>query len=84
MQESTALNPTQPIIGGLIYEDVYNNGGSWLMSGKKIETTRGYRTCNLNFLFNPNGNDQGRKGPCFFQRLIALKCLKCQKIQKNI
>jgi hypothetical protein len=38
MQDSTALNPTQPIIGGLIYEDVYNNGGSWLMSGnKKIE-----------------------------------------------
>ena len=35
-------------------------------------------------VFNPNENDQGRKGPCFFQRLIALKCLKCQKIQKNI
>jgi hypothetical protein len=29
---------------------------------------------------NPHQNDQGRKGPCFFQRLIALKCLKCQKI----
>jgi hypothetical protein len=41
MQDSTALNPTQPIIGGLIYEDVYNNGGSWLMSGKKIESNRG-------------------------------------------
>jgi hypothetical protein len=34
--------------------------------------------------FNPHQNDQGRKGPCFFQRLIALKCLKCQKIKKNI
>jgi hypothetical protein len=34
--------------------------------------------------FNPQQNDQGRKGPCFFQRLIALKCLKCQKIKKNI
>jgi hypothetical protein len=34
--------------------------------------------------FNPNENYQGRKGPCFFQKLIALKCLKCQKIQKNI
>ena len=34
--------------------------------------------------FNPNENDQGRKGPCFFQRLIALKCLMCQKIHKNI
>ncbi len=34
--------------------------------------------------FNPNENDQARKGPCFFQRLIALKCLMCQKIQKNI
>ncbi len=33
---------------------------------------------------NPNENDQGRKAPCFFQRLIALKCLMCQKIQKNI
>jgi hypothetical protein len=29
---------------------------------------------------NPHQNDQGRNGPCFFQRLIALKCLKCQKI----
>ncbi len=36
-------------------------------------------------LFNPHQNDQGRKGPCYFQkRLIALKCLKCQKIKKNI
>jgi hypothetical protein len=34
--------------------------------------------------FNPHQNDQGRKGPCCFQRLIALKCLKCQKIKKNI
>jgi hypothetical protein len=33
---------------------------------------------------NPHQNDQGRKGPCFFQRLIALKCLKCQKIKKNL
>jgi hypothetical protein len=33
---------------------------------------------------SPNENDQGRKGTCFFQRLIALKCLKCQKIEKNI
>jgi hypothetical protein len=24
------------------------------------------------------------KGLAFFQKLIALKCLKCQKIQKNI
>jgi hypothetical protein len=32
--------------------------------------------------FNPHQKDQGRKGPCFFQRLIALKCLKCQKILK--
>ncbi len=29
---------------------------------------------------NPHQNDQGGKGPCYFQRLIALKCLKCQKI----
>jgi hypothetical protein len=29
---------------------------------------------------NPHQNDQGRKGPCYFQRLNALKCLKCQKI----
>jgi len=35
-------------------------------------------------MFNPHQNDQGWKGPCFFQRLIALKCLKCQKIKKNI
>jgi hypothetical protein len=35
-------------------------------------------------MFNPHQNDQGRKGPCFFQRLIALKCLKCQKIKKYI
>ncbi len=34
--------------------------------------------------FNPHQNDQGRKGPCLFQRLIALKCLKCQKIFKKI
>jgi hypothetical protein len=33
---------------------------------------------------NPHQNDQGRKRPCYFQRLIALKCLKCQKIKKNI
>ncbi len=32
------------------------------------------------FLFNPHQNDQGRKGPCFFQRLIALKCQKIKKI----
>ncbi len=32
-------------------------------------------------ILNNNENDQGRKGPCFFQRLIALKCLRCQKIQ---
>ncbi len=30
--------------------------------------------------FNPHQNDQGQKGPCYFQRLNALKCLKCQKI----
>ncbi len=35
---------------------------------------------NANASFNPHQNDQGRKGPCCFQRLIALKCLKCQKI----
>jgi hypothetical protein len=35
-------------------------------------------------ILNPHQNDQGRKVPCFFQRLIALKCLKCQKIKKNI
>ncbi len=35
-------------------------------------------------IVNPHQNDQGRKGPCFFQKLIALKCLKCQKIKKNI
>ncbi len=34
----------------------------------------------LSFYFNPHQNDQGWKGPGFFQRLIALKCLKCQKI----
>ncbi len=33
--------------------------------------------------FNPHQNDQGWKGPCFFKRLIALKCLKCKKIKKN-
>ncbi len=33
---------------------------------------------------DPHQNDQGRKGPCCFQRLIALKCLKCQKIKKTI
>ncbi len=49
MQDSTALNPTQPIIGGLIYEDVYNNGGSWIMSGN-IELNRVQNTY-LNFLF---------------------------------
>jgi hypothetical protein len=27
------LNPGTAVIGGLIYEDVYNNGGSWLMAG---------------------------------------------------
>jgi hypothetical protein len=31
-------------------------------------------------LLNPHQKDQGRKGPCYFQRLNALKCLKCQKI----
>jgi hypothetical protein len=36
-----------------------------------------------NPLLNPHQNDQGRKGPCCFQRLIALKCLKCQKIKKK-
>jgi hypothetical protein len=32
--------------------------------------------------FNPHQSDQGQKGPCCFQRLNALKCLKCQRIQK--
>jgi hypothetical protein len=36
----------------------------------------------LKLRFNPHQNDQGRKGPCCFQRLITLKCLKCQKIKK--
>ncbi len=35
---------------------------------------------NMHVLVNPHQNDQGRKGPCYFQRLNALKCLKCQKI----
>ncbi len=39
---------------------------------------------NDGMIINPHQNDQGRKGPCFYQRLIALKCLKCQKIKKNI
>jgi hypothetical protein len=34
-------------------------------------------------LIDPHQNGQGRKGPYSFQRLIALKCLKCQKIQNN-
>jgi hypothetical protein len=34
--------------------------------------------------FNPNENDQGRKGPCFFSKAYYLKCLMCQKIQKKI
>ena len=34
--------------------------------------------------FNPHQNDQGLKGPCYFQSLIALKCLKCQKIKNKI
>ncbi len=34
----------------------------------------------IHFIINPHQNDQGRKGPCYFQRLNALKCLKCQKI----
>ncbi len=29
---------------------------------------------------NPQHNNQGRKGPCCFQRLNVLKGLKCQKI----
>jgi hypothetical protein len=33
-------------------------------------------------LFNPHQNDQGRKGPCFFQRLIAQKCLIVKKLKK--
>jgi hypothetical protein len=38
--------------------------------------------CNIEFIFvlNPHQNDQGLKGPCFFQRLIALKFLQCLKI----
>ncbi len=36
----------------------------------------------INAVFNPHQNDQGRKGPFCFQRLIALKCLKCQKNKK--
>jgi hypothetical protein len=31
---------------------------------------------------NPHQNDQGRKGPCFFQRLIAIKCLSVKKFKK--
>jgi hypothetical protein len=31
---------------------------------------------------NPHQNDQGRKGPCCFQRLIALKCLSVKKLKK--
>jgi hypothetical protein len=30
-------------------------------------------------MVNPHQNGQGRKGPFCFQRLNALKCLKCQK-----
>jgi hypothetical protein len=37
---------------------------------------------NDGMIINPRQNDQGQKGPCFYQRLIALKCLKCQKIKK--
>ncbi len=36
------------------------------------------KTLNLHPL-NPQQNDQGRKGPCCFQRLNALKCLKSVK-----
>ncbi len=49
-----------------------------------IETTNGQTWKNSSLCVNPHQNDQGRKGPCYFQRLIALKCLKCQKIKKNI
>jgi hypothetical protein len=47
--------------------------GSGLFSTTKTKVDRG-------FPFNPHQNDQGRKGPCYFQRLNALKCLKGQKI----
>ncbi len=30
----------------------------------------------------PHQNGQGWNGPCFFQRLNALKCLKCQEFKK--
>ena len=33
---------------------------------------------------NPNQDDQGRKRPRCLQRLITLKCLNCEKIEKNI
>jgi hypothetical protein len=46
-----------------------------------VDNFKPYATGNFNKnVFNPHQNDQGRKGPCCFQRLIALKCLKCQKI----
>ena len=68
---------------------VKNEGGREAGKCTKMVPDRGNR-CLFTFLssrcisFNPHQNDQGRKGPCFFQRLIALKCLKCQKIKKNI
>ncbi len=53
---------------------MYNNG---------VITTESNKIY-MRIAVNPHQNDQGRKGPCYFQRLIALKCLKCQKIKKNI
>ncbi len=54
------------------------------MLANKAEKTLYKRHSRANWKFNPHQNDQGRKGPCYFQRLNALKCLKCQKISKNI
>ncbi len=55
----------------LLYMICYSN---WYMLSFVFCTLCQYLTLN-------RMNDPGRKGPCCFQRLNVLKCLKCQKNQ---
>ncbi len=50
---------------------------------RNVETYNSYCCLDICTVVNPHQNDQGRKGPCCFQRLIALKC-RVKKLKKYL
>ena len=81
-QDSSRLDPSQSIVGGLIYEDVYNNGGQWLMAGITVCFGSGsfcpYPDTDWTFFLPESGSESAKKNPVPIRKIWI-----CEKTAKN-